>query len=243
MVVAAVGDIKAAQALPILEKDFGRLPKTPAPIEDPTREPPQAAERSVTLKETAQPIYIEGYHRPDYRDPDDAVYDAISDIMSNGRTSRLYRSLVRDKKIAADSAGFTGWPGSKYPHLFAFYAVPTPGHTNDEVRDAIRAEIERLRTSDVTDEELAMFKTRAKADLIRGLGNNAGLAAQLATFQARFGDWRELFRQLDRYDKVTKADIRRVAAKTFVTENRTVGVIESTKMAGQVPAQKPEEKQ
>ncbi|MBZ5510124.1 MAG: insulinase family protein [Acidobacteriia bacterium] len=243
MVVAAVGDIKVAQALPVMEKYFGRLPKAPQPVEDPTLEPQQQAERRVELTETAQPVYIEGYHRPDYRDPDDSVYDAISDIMSNGRTSRLYRSLVRDKKIAADSAGFSGWPGSKYPHLFAFYAVPTPGHTNAEVRDAIRAEIERLKTSDVTDDELAMFKTRATADLIRGLGNNAGLAAQLATFQARFGDWRELFRQLDRYDKVTKADIRRVANKTFVPANRTVGIIESTKMAGAAPAQQPEEKQ
>ncbi|MBZ5567630.1 MAG: insulinase family protein [Acidobacteriia bacterium] len=242
MVVAAVGDIKSEQALPILEKYFGRLAKAPQPIENPTLEPPQRAERRVVLTEATQPIYIEGYHRPDYRDPDDVVYDAISDILSNGRTSRLYRSLVRDKKIAADSAGFSGWPGVKYPHLFAFYAVPTPGHSNDEVRDAIRAEIERLKTSDVSDEELAMFKTRARADLIRSLGNNSGLAAQLATFQARFGDWRELFRQLDRYDKVTKADIRRVAAKTFVPENRTVGIIESTKMAGAAPAPKSEEK-
>ncbi len=243
MVVAAVGDIKTAQALPILEKYFGRLPKAPRPVEDPTSEPPQRAERRVALTEAAQPLYIEGYHRPDYRDPDDAVYDAISDIMSNGRTSRLYRSLVRDKKIAAETAGFSGWPGSKYPHLFAFYAVPTPGHTNEECRDAIRAEIERLRTSDVTDEELSMFKTRAKADLIRGLGSNSGLAAQLATFQARFGDWRELFRQLDRYDKVTKADIRRVANKTFAPENRTVGVIETAHAAPAAPAAKPEEKQ
>ena len=87
-----------------------------------------------------------------------------------------------------------------------------------------------------------MFKTRARADLIRSLGNNSGLAAQLATFQARFGDWRELFRQLDRYDNVNKADVRRVAAKTFVPENRTVGIIESTKMAGATPAEKSEEK-
>ncbi len=232
MVVAVVGDIKTAQALPILETYFSRLPSRPKPDESPTIEPPQQSEREVVLREASQPIYIEGYHRPDYRDPDDAVYDAISDIMSNGRVSRLYRSLVRDKKIAADAAGFSGWPGSKYPHLFAFYAVPVPGHTNDEVRDAVRAEIERLKTQDVTDEELMMFKSRAKADLIRGLGNNSGLATQLAIFQARFGDWRELFRQLDRYDKVSKADIRRVANKTFKPENRTVGIIESTRMAG-----------
>ena len=74
-----------------------------------------------------------------------------------------------------------------------------------------------------------MIKTRAKADLIRGLGDNEGLAQQLGTYQAMFGDWRELFRQVDRIDKVTKADIRRVATKTFVPSNRTVGVIENVK--------------
>ena len=63
------------------------------------------------LKEASQPIYIEGYHRPDYRSKDDAVFDAISDLMSEGRTSRLYRALVRDKKIASFSEGFTGYPG------------------------------------------------------------------------------------------------------------------------------------
>ncbi len=238
MVVAVVGDIKAVTAMPILERYFGRLPAAPRPVEDPTVEPPQGSERRVVLRETAQPLYVEGYHRPDYTDPDDAVYDAISDILSNGRVSRLYRSLVRDKQIAAASAGFSGWPGSKYPHLFAVYAVPTPGHTPDEMAKAIGEEIQKLKTQDVTDEELAMFKTRARADLIRGLANNPGLAAQLAIFQARFGDWRELFRQLDRYDKVTKADIRRVANKTFTPENRTVGIIESTKMAG-APAPAP----
>jgi predicted Zn-dependent peptidase len=230
--VAVAGDVTPEEALPVIKEYFGRLPARPVPDETLTTEPPQTAERQVVLREAAQPFYIEAYHRPDYRDPDDPVYDAISDIMSNGRVSRLYRSLVRDKQIAADAAGFSGWPGYKYPGLFAFYAVPTPGHSNEEVRDAIRAEVERLKTEDVSDEELQMFKTRAKADLIRGLGSNSGLAEQLAIFQARFGDWRELFRQLDRYDKVSKADIRRVANKTFRPENRTVGFIESTQMAG-----------
>ncbi len=68
-----------------------------------TVEPPQFAEKSVVIHEATQPFYIEGYHRPDYRDPDDSVYDAITDIFSNGRTARLYRSLVRDQRIAADS--------------------------------------------------------------------------------------------------------------------------------------------
>jgi predicted Zn-dependent peptidase len=76
-----------------------------------------------------------------------------------------------------------------------------------------------------------MIKTRTKANLIRGLGDNEGLATQLAIYQTRYGDWRELFRSVDRIDKVTKADIRRVANETFNDNNRTVGVIET--IAGQ----------
>ena len=71
-----------------------------------------------------------------------------------------------------------------------------------------------------------MYKTRSRADLLRGLGDNEGLASQLAQYQQRYGDWRELFQQLDKIDKVTKADIRRVANKTFVDTNRTVGIVE-----------------
>ena len=155
---------------------------------------------------------------PSYRDPDDAVYDAISDILSNGRVSRLYRSLVRDQQIAAEAEGFSGFPGEKYPSLFAFYAVPLPGHTPAEMREAIHKEIDKLKTTDVTDAELQMYKTRARADLLRGLADNQGLASALAEYQTRYGDWRELFLQLDKVDKVTKADIRRVANKVFVAQ-------------------------
>ncbi len=227
MVVAVVGDVKVAQAMPIIEKYFGRLPTHPTPDERTTTEPPQNSERRVVLEDASQPVYLEGYHRPDFRSPDDAVYDAIADLMSNGRTSRLYRALVRDKKIASDSAGFTGLPGNKYPHLFAFYAIPLPGHKPDEMASAIHAEIDRLKKEDISDEELQMIKTRSKANLIRGLGNNEGLASQLAIYQARYGDWRELFQSVDRIDKVTKAEIRRVANQTFVPANRTVGIIET----------------
>jgi predicted Zn-dependent peptidase len=192
-----------------------------------TVEPKQFAEKTVAIREQTQPFYLEGYHRPDYRDPDNAVYDAISDIMSNGRVSRLYRSLVRDQQIAAEAEGFSPFPGDKYPGLFAVYAVPLPGHTPAEMGVAIHKEIDKLKTADVTDDELAMYKTRARADLLRGLADNQGLANSLAQYQTRFGDWRELFRQLDRVDKVSKADIRRVANNLFVPSNRTSAWIET----------------
>lgn len=226
MVVTVVGDLKASEAMPIVEKYFSRIPARPQPDTATTAEPAQNSERTVVLHEQSQPLYLEGYHRPDYRSPDDQIYDAIGDLMSNGRTSRLYRALVRDKQIASDSAGFSGLPGNKYPHLFAFYAFPIPGHKPQEMAGAIHAEIERLKKEDISDEELKMIKTRAKANLIRSLGSNEGLASELALFQARYDDWRELFRSVDRIEKVTKADIRRVANKTFTPDNRTVGIIE-----------------
>jgi predicted Zn-dependent peptidase len=227
MVIALVGDLDPSQVMPIVERYFVQLPAKPKPAELTSVEPPQNSVREVKMREQAQPFYIEGYHRPSYLDPDDAVYDAITDVMSNGRTSRMFRSLVRDQKIAAFAAGFSGFPGTKYAHLFAFYAVPLPGHTNQEMQKAVQEQIAKLKSQDVTDDELQMFKTRTKADLIRGLASNEGLAQQLAIYQTRYGDWRELFRYLDKVDKVTKADIRRVANKAFQDNNRTIGSIET----------------
>jgi predicted Zn-dependent peptidase len=232
IVVAIVGDVKASEAMPMLEKYFSRVPGGPKPEDMTTVEPKQFAEKTVVIRDPTQPLYMEGYHRPDYRDPDDAVFDAISDIMSNGRVSRLYRSLVRDQQIAADAEGSSPYPDSKYPSLFVFFAAPLPGHTPQEMRDAIHKEIERLKTSDVTDDELAMYKTRARADLLRGLADNQGLANDLAEYQTLYGDWRELFLQLDKVDKVTKADIRRVANQIFVASNRTEAWIETEAPAG-----------
>lgn len=226
IVVAVVGDLKASEAMPLLERYFGKIPAGPKPEPMTTVEPVQMAEKSVTIREASQPFYFEGYHRPDYRDPDDAVYDAISDLFSNGRTARLYRSLVRDQKIAAAAGGFSGFPGVKFPGLFAFEAVPLPGHTPAEMESAIHKELDRLKTEDISDAELERYKTRTKADLLRGLADNDGLAHQLADYQTLFGDWRELFRQLAKVDAVTKADVRRVAAKTFVPSNRTTARIE-----------------
>jgi predicted Zn-dependent peptidase len=227
MTIAVVGDVKPDQVFALAEKYFGRLPAKPKPEDLHTIEPPQVDERNVTIPEPSQPIYLEGFHRGDYRDKDDAVYDAISDLLSEGRTSRLYRSLVRDKKIAATAVGFTDFPGVKYPSLFGFYAVPVPGHTPAELQAAFKEEIERIKTQDVSDAELEMVKTRAKANLIRGLGENSGLAAQLAIYQARYGDWRELFYNIDRLQKVSKEDIRRVANSTFTPTNRTVAIVQT----------------
>ena len=124
-------------------------------------------------------------------------------------------------------------PGYKYPSLFLFYAVPARGRTNTECEEAIDSEIEKLKSELVSPEELAKAKTRARAGLVRQLASNSGLAAQLTFYQVITGDWRDLFNQLDKIDKVTAEDIQRVAAEYFTTKNRTVGIIETTVAANQ----------
>src|SRR5947209_3488290 len=231
MVIALVGDLKSSEVMPMVETYFGRLPKSPAPEPLRTVEPKQTTERTVIAHEASQPVYFEAYHRPAATDPDEAVYSVMAGVLSQGRTSRLYRSLVRDKKIAAGAQGINGFPGDKYPTLFAFFAIPTAGHAASELADPIHAEIERLKNEDVSGDELQSVKTRAKANLLRRLDSNSGLALQLAEYQTTFGDWRELFREVEKIDKVTAADIRRVANATFVPNNRTVAMLESSKPA------------
>jgi predicted Zn-dependent peptidase len=224
LITVMVGDIKPATVIPILEKYFGRIAARPGPQPLRTVEPPQDAEKIVVIENAAQPIYLEGYHKPADTHPDQPVYDAIDDIFSRGRTSRLYRTLVRDKKLAIEAGSFSGYPGNKYPNLWAIFAMPAFGVTNEQVQEVVHAEIARLQNEDVTDEELAKFKTRTKADLFRAMRDNQNLANALATQHRLYGDWRELFRYLDRIDKVTKADIRRVANETFRKNNRTVAM-------------------
>lgn len=227
MVTAIVGGVKAADIIPVIERYFGRLPTRPKPAPLRTKEPPPIAETVITLRDQAQPFYVEGYHKPEAMHPDEPVYDAIAEILGRGRTSRLYRSLVEEQKVAVQAQVGGGLPGVKYPHLFLALAVPARGISNDQVRDALRVELQKMVDEDVTDEELARFKTRAKADLIRSLTGDSGLASQLVTYHTLTGDWRELFTYVDRMAGVTKADIRRVAAQVFTPVNRIVARLEN----------------
>src|SRR5690606_35633256 len=131
-----------------------------------TVEPPQIAERQITLQDPSQPIYLEGYHVPAVTAADAVVYDAIDDILTRGRTSRLYRRLVRDERSAVAIGSFSGYPGEKYPGLWLAFGVPAHGHGNEVVETTLREELARLREEPVGEAELARFRTRARADLL-----------------------------------------------------------------------------
>lgn len=235
LTISIVGDINPQEIEQMANTYFGRIPSGPKPPPVETVEPPQLGERRVTIEDPSQPFVLIGYHKPNINHPDNAVFDAITDIMGTGRTSRLYTSLVKEKKIAVAASGFQGLPGQKYPGLFLFYAVPAKGHSNEENEAAINEEIEKLKTEFVTPAELKKAKTRARANLIRQLDSNSGLASQLANYQVLTGDWRNLFRDLDRINKVRREDIKRVADEYFTSKNRTVGIIKTTEQVDPRP--------
>jgi len=228
LTIAVVGDVNPQRIKALAGKYFSRIPGGPKPEPVETVEPPQLGERRVTVEDPAQPFVIIGYHKPGINHPDNAVFDAITDTIGLGRTSRLYKSLVKEKRIAVAASAIQGLPGNKYPGLFLFYAVPAKGHTHQECEEAIYEEIEILKAELVSPDELAKAKTRARAGLIRQLDSNSGLAAQITFYEVVTGDWRNLFTQLDQIDEVTAEDVRRVAKEYFTKKNRTVGVIETT---------------
>ncbi len=231
LTIAIVGDVNPDQVRKLAEKYFGPIPSGPKPDPVETVEPPQLGERRVVVEDPAQPFVLIGYHKPSIHHPDDAVFEAITDIVGMGRTSRLYKSLVKEKQIAVYVSGFQGMPGNKYPSLFLFLAYSAKGRTSKESEEAIYEEIEKLKNELVSAEELAKAKTRARASLVRQLASNSGLAAQLTFYHVLTGDWRNLFRQLDKIDNVTAEDIQRVAKEYFTTRNRTVGIIKTIEAA------------
>ncbi len=225
LIMSIVGDVNPSEVKNLAKIYFGRFPKKAKPPQLNIIEPPQTEEKEITLNLVSQPWYLEGYHSPGLNHPDNAVYELISGLMSSGRTSRLYRSLVEEKQVALQAQGYSGFPGDKYPNLTIFYGLTAPSSSVEDVAIALREEIERLKTELVTSEELDRLKNQARARLLRSLDSQSGLARLLGEYEAKTGSWRNLFKQLDLLAKVTPEDIQRVAKATFIAENRTVGKI------------------
>ncbi|MEW6051582.1 MAG: pitrilysin family protein [Candidatus Zixiibacteriota bacterium] len=225
MVVAIVGDVNAAEVTRLAEKYWGRIQYHPAPDRIATVEPEQAGERRSVLEDPSQPVYICGWHIPDVTHPDYPAINALMDYLGTGRTSQLYKSLVKEKKAAVQVAGFVGFPGDKYPSLAAIYSVPAAGHTNEESEAEIFAAVEKVQNGLITPEELEKIKARNRANMIRQMDGNQGLALQLAGYQTRWGDWRQLFKEMDRINAVTREDIQRVAKQYLTKKNRVVAMM------------------
>lgn len=190
-----------------------------------SEEPLQAGERRVSVEFDAYPQVMIGYHKPTLPHDDDYVFDVIDMILSDGRTSRLYKALVEEKKIAVSVSTANGMPGSRYPNLFTIFATPRGPHTGEEVEQEIYKQLELIRDQPVTPHELTKVKNSLEAGFIRSLASNAGLASQLSYYQTIAGDWRYVENHLEVIGRITAEDVSRVAARYLVEENRTVATL------------------
>ena len=226
IVVSLVGDVYLDDVKKYAKKYFSDIPAgKPTMIE--TFEPKQIVEKRIVMTDPAQPLFAAGYHIENGMHPDWPVYEVIADVLGQGRTSRLNKNLVKDQKIAVAAQSFAGYPGSKYQTALLVFAMPVKGKTGYDMEEAIYAEIDKIVAEGITAEELAAVKQRTRANFIRGLQGNAGMAGQLASYQTFSGDWRNLFNQVEEIESVTLDDVKRVAGEIFVKTNRTVAIIET----------------
>ncbi|HEY4485296.1 MAG TPA: pitrilysin family protein [Nitrospiria bacterium] len=228
-VIAIVGDIDVNKTVRMIETFFGRIPAQPHPPSVRAVEPPPPGERRVQVEFEAEPSLIIGYAVPSLNHPDDPVFDVIDGLLSDGRSSRLYRALVQEQGLAASVSTSSGVPGVKYPHQFMIQAVPRAPHGTEDLERAIEVELNRLKTEPAAPHDLQKVLNQLDAAQIRGLESNSGLASQLGYFETVAGDWRYILKNRERVAHVTAGDVMRVAREYFVKNNRTVATLSRKK--------------
>ncbi|MCB2229192.1 insulinase family protein [bacterium] len=229
LTIAVVGDVNPKDVIKLAEKYWGRIPYRPAPERIATVEPKQIGERRMVMEDPAQPVYLAGWHIPEITHPDRTAVDMLMQYLGQGRTSKLYESMIKEKKIAIQVGAFSGFPGDKYATMCLMYAMPSQGHDNYECEEEIFAAVEKAKSELVTPEDLDKMRARAKASFINSIASNNGLAMQLCQAQQYYGDWREMFKQLDDINAVTAEDIQRVANEYLTKDNRVVVMMNTAK--------------
>jgi predicted Zn-dependent peptidase len=223
-VIALVGDVKAADAIAMVDRYFGDIDAgTPAPSVA-AIEPDQNGEKRAVDIFDAEPLLALAFHKPTLPHKDDYVFDLIDQILGNGRTSRLYRALIEEQQLAT-SVTVYGAPGSRYANLFVIDAIPRYPHTTEELEAAIYAELDRLKNELVGEAELTKGRNRLVTDQLRQLQDNSSLARLLTTYQSLVGDWRYLATYTQEIEKVSAEQIKAVANQYFTSANRTVVVL------------------
>jgi predicted Zn-dependent peptidase len=221
-VIAIVGDINTAKTLEIVKKYFGSSPSHEIDGQHVTEEPAQSGEKRIELIAEANPYLIIGWHKPTFPSLEDYVFEVIEALLSKGRTSRFHRSIVQGKQIAEDVNAANGMPAARYPNLFTVMGTPRHPHTAEELEQAVYVEIEKLKKEPVKKQELEKIINQLRAEFIRDLSSNSGLASRLSYYEIITGDYRYMTRYIEMIEKVTPKDIMAAAKKYLVEENRTV---------------------
>ncbi|HVF09246.1 MAG TPA: pitrilysin family protein, partial [Abditibacteriaceae bacterium] len=221
--IVMVGDFDTAKALGLVRKYFGRMPSRPIRQHFITPEPEQQGERRVTVRRagTVRQVQI-AYHIPRFGHADRYAIDVLESVLSGGRTARFFSSLIQTGLAsAADAYDY----GLRDPDLAFLNATAQPGKSNAELESALLAEVEKLQTTPISDEELKRVLNQAEAQYIYEQDSVQSQGRQLGENAMR-GDWRYGETYLAHLRRVTPADVQRVAKQYFVERNRTVGYFE-----------------
>jgi len=220
-----VGDFNMKEAQDLVTKYLGRVPKSDRPVpRDIPREPPQTKERRVRLDESwPLPAVVVAHHITFDGDPDSYPLHIASKVLSDGQSSRIYRKLVYEERIAL--AAFGGGNIIEDPNLFYAVAIVQPGHTPQQAIDALIAELDRLRTDPITAAELQQAKNQFARDYIFSRESNKDKAMQLGHAVVIHNDIKTADGEFDIFMNITQADVQRVARKYFTPENRLVMTI------------------
>jgi zinc protease len=226
--IVVVGDFDTRTLLPQIEKYFGTIPRGPAAPRVAAIEPKQLGERRIIVKKQAElPAVFAGYHTPDLKHPDSYALEVLQGVLSSGKSSRLYKSLVYEKQVALYAGGDYDNVAND-PNLFYLYAGVMPGKSADEVEKSLYEEIEKLKNAPVTDDELQKAKNQIEASFIMGQDSVFYQAMLLGEYET-VASWKLLEKYVANIRAVTKEDVQRVAKEYFSEDNRTVGILVPTK--------------
>jgi zinc protease len=169
------------------------------------------------------PFLAMGYHVPNLREPDSYVLEVIAAILSEGRSSRLYQSLVRDKRLVFEASADYALL-SRDPGLFLLSAAPLPGKDVAEVEQAIDQAIVQLQGEPVSERELEKAKNQLEAAFVMGQDSLFAQAMLLAQYEIALS-WRAIDDYLPAIRGVSPQDIQRVASRYLIPDHRTVGLL------------------
>jgi predicted Zn-dependent peptidase len=221
--LSIAGDIDVKKAKEWITKYFGDIPKGTKEIPRPKIvEPRKTAEvRDTVYDPNIQlPAVMMGYHIPAQGTPDYYAVTMLANLLSNGKSSRLYKSVV-DEKQKALFAGTFPLP-TEDPGLALAFAIANMGVTADDLEKAINVEIERVQNELISESEFQKLRNQMESEFINNYSTMAGIAENLANYHVYFGDANLINTELDRYMKVTREDILRVAKEYFRHDNRVV---------------------
>src|SRR5437867_2316488 len=222
--LAIVGDIDVARTKALVEKYFGTIARGPAVEPVSVTTAPITSERRVTLTDKVElPRVAMGWITSPIFKPGDAEAAIAARVLGGGKASRLYKSLVYEKKIAQDVTTFQ--QSAQLNSNFQIRATAKPGHTADELEAAINHELDSLATSGPSAEELAAAKTAIRTGIITSLenvGGFGGVADRLQTYNQFTGDPGYLNKDLERYAAVTADQVKALAAETLAKNKRVV---------------------